>query len=202
MARLPLPGRCLSGPLMVWKPVLDVDEAQQGTPVWGSTFPDEPSGLGDGRQSTNPKGTDISRALAHPTEDSPHPPRWEPNGPKWPPNSEKPKELRGSAEAETQLQGAPPDPSAQQRVEAESLGSCGRQAVGLARPGGGSGRGGPAAHLHCVGLRRLGQMDGCLWPLALCWKHHLCNQVTRQNEQSLLPFTLDKALCRVRGRLL
>ena len=76
---------------------------------------------------------------------SPPTPHGEPNGPKWPPNSEKPKELRGSAEAETRLQGAPPDPSAQQRVEAESLGSCGHQAAGLARLGGGSGRGGPVA---------------------------------------------------------
>lgn len=37
--------------------------------------------------------------------------------------------------------------------------------------------------------------EGCSWPLALCWKHHLCDQVTRQNERSLLPFTLDEALC-------
>lgn len=80
--------------------------------------------MGGSQEQVSPQGTGISRGRASPPEDSPHPAL----GAKWPPNSEKPTELRGSAEAETKLQGAPPDPSAQQRVAAESLGGRGHRA--------------------------------------------------------------------------
>lgn len=112
-------------------------------------------GTGGSQEEVSPQGTGLSRAQASPTEDSPHPAL----GAKWPPNSEKPTELRGRAEAETQLQGAPPDPSAQQRVEAESLGSRGHQAGRRQRQ---TARGSPhpaRMQLHGGGSRRSGQTD-------------------------------------------
>ena len=161
----------------------------------GPAFPDEPSGLGNGgsQEQVSPQGTGISRAQASPTEDS-HPAV----GAKWPPNSEKPTELSGSAEAETQLQGAPPDPSAQQRVAAKSLGSRGHQA--------GRGQRQRAPRKDAAdggGSRRPGQRDrGArgLWPFA--GNTTFVSRSQDRTSRGSCPSLLDKALCRVRGRLL